>query len=171
MHAGGVIAYPTETVWGIGCDPFNAQALERVMQIKRRERDKGLILVAGSIEQFSFLLEGTPEQDMATLASHWPGPYTFLVPHKNRVHSLVHGKFSTVAIRVSPHPMVRRLCQQFGGPIVSTSANYSSRPTVRSAVQAQRLLGHELDFILNGPVGLYPRPSHIIDLASGRQLR
>ncbi|EAT13098.1 threonylcarbamoyl-AMP synthase [Bermanella marisrubri] len=171
LQHSGVIAYPTETVWGLGCDPWDPAALQRIVSIKKRDQHKGLILVAGNIGQFDFLLNEINEQQRAKLESLWPGPYTFLVPHKNRVQPLVHGRFSTVAIRVSPHPRVQALCKYFGGPIVSTSANYSGQPTVRSAVQARRVLGHELDFILDGPVGLFPGPSHIIDLASGRQLR
>ena len=171
LHHQGIIAYPTETVWGLGCDPFDRASLERIIAIKKRDADKGLILVAGSIEQFDFLIHDLPELQKEQLEASWPGPFTYLVPHKNRVHPLVHGQFSTVAIRVSSHTMVQQLCAHFGGPIVSTSANYAGRPTVKTPVQAQRLLGHELDFILSGPVGLSPAPSRIVDLQSGRVIR
>lgn len=171
LHASGVIAYPTETVWGLGCDPFNLSALERVINIKRRDADKGLILVAADISQFDFLLADCSENDLEKLKASWPGAVTWLVPHKNRVPHLVHGKFDTVAIRVSSHPMVQALCQQFGGPIVSTSANFSGKPTVTSAIQARTVLGPYLDFILQGPVGLAKSPSRIIDLSSGRVIR
>jgi len=171
LRASGVILYPTETVWGIGCDPFNSAALERVISVKRRDAHKGLILVAADISQLEFLLSDISPEQRAQLESCWPGPHTFLVPHKNRVHPLVHGQFSTVAVRVSPHPLVKALCEQFGGPIVSTSANYAGRPTVRSAVQARKLLGEEVDFILPGRVGLFSKPSRIVDLESGRVIR
>lgn len=171
IRASGVILYPTETVWGVGCDPFNSAALNRVIDIKRRDAHKGLILVAADISQLEFLLDDITPEQRAQLESCWPGPHTFLVPHKNRVHPLVHGQFATVAIRVSSHPMVQTLCTEFGGPIVSTSANYAGRPTVRSAVQARKLLGEEVDFILSGPVGLAPAPSRIVDLQTGRVIR
>jgi len=171
LKASGVIAYPTETVWGLGCDPFDEAALERVIQIKRRDAHKGLILVAASIEQFDFLLHDTNEEDLQKMQATWPGAVTWLVPHKGRVPALVHGQFDTVAIRVSPHPMVQALCTEFGGPIVSTSANFSGKPTVTNSVQARKILGPYLDFILQGPVGLAKAPSRIIDLRSGRVIR
>lgn len=171
LHNAGVIAYPTETVWGLGCDPFNESALARVIQIKKRDAHKGLILVAASIEQFDFLLHDTDAHTIKTLKASWPGAVTWLVPHKCRVSTLVHGQFDTVAIRVSSHPMVQQLCKEFGGPIVSTSANFSGKPTVRSAVQAQAVLGQYLDFILSGPVGLANAPSRIIDMQTGRVIR
>ncbi|MGR6871906.1 L-threonylcarbamoyladenylate synthase [Pseudomonas sp. HK3] len=167
----GVIAYPTETVWGLGCDPFNERALERVIEIKKRDAHKGLILVAASIEQFDFLLHDADEQTIKKLTDSWPGAVTWLVPHKNRVPQLVHGQFDTVAIRVSSHPMVQQLCKEVGGPVVSTSANFSGKPTVRSAIQAKCVLGPYLDFILSGPVGLANAPSRIIDMQTGRVIR
>jgi L-threonylcarbamoyladenylate synthase len=170
LQTSGVIVYPTETVWGLGCDPSDSDALERILAIKRRDAYKGLILVAANMDQFEFLLEGITAAQRAELNKNWPGPFTYLVPHNGKVNPLVHGQFGTVAIRVSSHPMVHDLCEQFGGPIVSTSANYAGRPTVRSAVQARVLLGSEVDFVLSGPVGL-SAPSRIIDLQSGRVLR
>lgn len=171
LHTSGVIAYPTETVWGLGCDPFNENALERVIQIKRRDAHKGLILVAANIEQFDFLLHDQDESVIEKLKASWPGAVTWLVPHKNRVPKLVHGQFDTVAIRVSSHPMVQQLCKEFGGPIVSTSANFSGKPTVKSAIQAKCVLGPYLDFILSGPTGLANAPSRIIDMQTGRVIR
>lgn len=171
LKASGVIAYPTETVWGLGCDPFNIEALERIIQIKRRDAHKGLILVAADIKQFDFLLSACSADDIKKMSDSWPGAVTWLVPHKHRVPQLVHGQFDTVAIRVSSHPLVQQLCTEFGGPIVSTSANFSGKPTVRCAVQARAVLGPYLDFILQGPVGLANAPSRIIDLRSGRVIR
>ena len=101
IRSGAVIAYPTEAVWGLGCDPFNAAAVARLLALKDRPMHKGLILVAASIEQFAGLLEGlTPEQS-AQLEASWPGPNTWLVPHHNRVPEWVTGAHDTVAIRVS----------------------------------------------------------------------
>lgn len=170
LQTSGVIVYPTETVWGLGCDPTDSEALDRILDIKRRDADKGLILVAANIDQFEFLLSDLTETQRAELDKNWPGPFTYLVPHKGKVNPLVHGRFDTVAIRVSSHPMVQELCELFAGPIVSTSANYAGQPTVRSAVQARVLFGTEVDYILSGDVGL-SAPSRIIDLQSGRVLR
>ncbi len=171
LHAGGVIAYPTEAVWGIGCDPDNPQALRKVIELKRREQDKGLILIASHIHQFDFLLSDLPAEDFDRMNQRWPGPVTWLVPHQNKVHPLVHGRFDTVAIRVSDHPIVRQLCNEFNGPIVSTSANLSGRPPARNPIQLRQHLGFYLDFIVPGPLGGLSKPSQIIDLKSGRILR
>ncbi|MFT6153898.1 MAG: L-threonylcarbamoyladenylate synthase [Bermanella sp.] len=171
LETSGVIVYPTETVWGLGCDPFDEEALNRILDIKRRDAYKGLILVGANIQQFDFLLNDIAAEKRAELESRWPGPFTYLVPHKDMILPLVYGRFDTVAIRVSSHPMVQQLCKQFGGPIVSTSANYSGQPTVRNAVQARLLFGSQVDFILSGPVGLANGPSKIVDLETGRVIR
>jgi L-threonylcarbamoyladenylate synthase len=171
LQSSGVIAYPTETVWGIGCDPQQPSALSRVISLKQRDAHKGLILIAGDIKHFNFLLHDLPTEQKLKLQDSWPGPVTWLVPHKNRVHPLVHGQFSTVAIRVSDHKIVRDLCEQFNGPIVSTSANLAGQATIQNAIQAQKFLGHDLDFILQGPLGGASAPSRIIDLQTGRIIR
>ncbi len=171
LHSSGVIAYPTEAVWGLGCDPQNPLAIRRLLELKQRDANKGLILIAGDIQQFDFLLKGLPVEQLNKMKASWPGPVTYLVPHQNRVHPLVHGQFSTVAIRVSDHKTVQQLCEQFAGPIVSTSANFSGQPTVQNAIQAQKFLGPKLDFILSGPLGRSLTPSRIIDLQTGRVIR
>ncbi len=171
LHHSGIIAYPTEAVWGLGCDPADQSALKRLLELKQRPANKGLILIAANIEQFNFLIHDLPQAQKEIMQKSWPGPFTFLVPHQNRVHALIHGQFNTVAIRVSAHPIVRQLSEQFGGPIVSTSANLSGQPTVKNAIQAGKFLGPELDFILSGPLGTSDIPSQIIDLNSGRIIR
>ncbi len=171
LHNNGVIAYPTESVWGLGCNPNQEIALQRLLDLKQRPAHKGLILIAGNIKQFEFLLKDLPQTQIDLMKNSWPGPVTWLVPHNNRVHPLVHGQFSTVAIRVSDHKIVQQLCTQFGGPIVSTSANLSGQPTVLNAIQAHKFLGPQLDFIVSGPLGHSQTPSRIIDLQSGQIIR
>ncbi len=171
LQSSGVIAYPTETVWGIGCDPRQPSALRRVINLKKRDAQKGLILIAGDIKQFDFLLHDLPIEQKVKLENSWPGAVTWLVPHHNRVHPLVHGQFSTVAIRVSNHRIVKELCAQFNGPIVSTSANLAGQSTIQNAIQAMKFLGHDLDFILQGPLGDTSAPSRIIDLQTGHIIR
>lgn len=171
LQTSGVIAYPTETVWGLGCDPFDGAALTRIMSIKQRDAHKGLILVGANIEQFAFLLEGLAPELIEKIRTPSNRPTTWLVPHNGKVHPLVHGQFSTVAIRISSHPIVKTLCEQIGGPIVSTSANESGKPTLKNALQIQKFLGPKLDFILSGPLGSHQQASRIIDLHSGRIIR
>lgn len=171
LRAGGVIAYPTEAVWGLGCAPRHTEALKALLAIKGRDGDKGLILVASDASQFAELLEGLPDAQRNCLAASWPGPVTWLVPHLDRVHPLVRGRFSTVALRVSAHPRVAALCARFGGPVVSTSANPQGRPPAKDVRTVRRYFGGTLDYVLTGALGGASNPSEIRDLASGRVLR
>ena len=164
---GGVIAYPTEAVWGLGCDPHNDTAVNKLLEIKQRDASKGLILVAASIEQFTPYLEGLDPLLLARLEQSWPGPVTWLVPDNGTASQRVRGDNSSVALRVSAHKPVVDLCRSFGGPIVSTSANRSSRPTARWPWQLQTQLP-AVDYCLNGPLGNAYRPSEIRDLVSGQ---
>lgn len=171
LKAGAVIAYPTEGVWGLGCDPHNPAALSDLLAIKQRDAKKGFILVASHISQLDFLLADLPGDKQAVLAAHWPGPFTFLVPHRNLFLPAVVGQFSTIAVRVSNHPVVQQLCDGFGGPLISTSANLSGHAAARSAVQVRRQLGQNIDYLVPGELGGAKKPSRIIDLMSGRIIR
>lgn len=171
LRAGGVIAYPTEGVWGLGCDPDNDEAVARLLRLKARDPAKGLILVAASIEQFAPWLEGLAPELHAPLVASWPGPNTWLVPDNGRTHALVRGAHDCVALRVSAHPGVAALCRAFGGPVVSTSANRASEPAAMSAEEVGDIFGAELDAIVEGELGGLDRPSTIRDLLSGRVLR
>ncbi len=171
LRRGGVVACPTEAVWGLSCDPFNEGAVARLLRLKQRPASKGLILVAASEEQLSFLLAGLDATARDTLRASWPGPNTWLVPHRGRLPPIIVGEHDTVAVRVSSHPVVRALCLAWGGPLVSTSANPAgARPAV-AAFQVRHFFGQQLDSILPGAVGRNRRPSVIRDLASGRTIR
>ncbi len=167
----GVVACPTEAVWGLSCDPDSELAVSRLLHLKGRPVAKGLILVASSASQFGFLLADLPHEQRAQLEQSWPGPSTWLVPHKGRVQSWIHGDHETIAIRVSGHPVVKSLCQAWGGPLVSTSANPAGAQAARAGFQVLRYFGGELDGMLPGHVGGAARPSQIRDLASGEVLR
>ncbi|MBU0806928.1 MAG: L-threonylcarbamoyladenylate synthase [Gammaproteobacteria bacterium] len=170
VHNGGVIAYPTEAVWGLGCDPWHAEAVERLLALKDRPVHKGLILVAGDIEQFNFLLEDLPEIWLARLAGSWPGPNTWLVPHQNRLPEWISGQHNSVALRVSDHPQVRALCR-LTGPLVSTSANPAGRPSARSRLRVEQYFPGQLDAVLGGALGGRKNPSLIRDLITGDVIR
>lgn len=171
LRMGGTIACPTEAVWGLSCDPFDADAVAHLLALKRRPVEKGLILVASGIDQLAFLLDGiTPEQE-ATLQASWPGPATWLVPHQGRVPSWISGRFESVAVRVSAHPVVSALCERWQGPLVSTSANRAAAQPARHAFQVRRYFGDEVDFILPGRLGRSLTPTSITDLATGQKIR
>lgn len=170
VRQGGVVAYPTEAVWGLGCDPWNGDAVERLLALKDRPLHKGLILVADNIRQFDFLLEDLPERWVDRLASTWPGPNTWLVPHQDRLPAWITGQHNSVALRVSDHPLVRDLCA-LTGPLVSTSANPAGRPSARSRLRVEQYFHDQLDGVLGGALGGRRNPSLIRDLQTGDVVR
>ncbi|WP_437879763.1 L-threonylcarbamoyladenylate synthase [Pseudomonas sp. LRF_L74] len=166
VRDGGVIAYPTEAVWGLGCDPWNELAVDRLLALKDRPMHKGLILVADTIHQFDFLLEGLPDAWLDRLSGTWPGPNTWLVPHQNLLPEWVTGEHDSVALRVSAHPLVRDICA-LTGPLISTSANPAGRPSARSRLRVEQYFHGQLDAVLGGALGGRKSPSVIRDLVSG----
>ncbi len=169
-HA-GVIAYPTEAVWGLGCDPYNQQAVYSLLSLKRRQVAKGLILVASSMEQFLPYLQGLDSASMDRLDASWPGPTTWLVPDNGTAPWWISGDFETVALRVSAHPVVAGLCRAFAAPMVSTSANRAGLAPMRWSWQINRQWGKQLDGIVHGELGSASRPSMIRDLLSDTIVR
>lgn len=172
IKEGGVIAYPTEAVWGLGCNPFNEKAVLDLLAIKQRDYEKGVILVASSQAQVEFLLEDLSESQRETLNQHWPGPFTFLIPDPhNKVPAWVKGQHSSIAVRVSAHPLVKALCDAYQGPIVSTSCNPQSKPPALNADEVRDYFGDRLGFITSGAIGDNPKPSEIRDLVTGELVR
>lgn len=171
IHSGGVIAYPTEAVYGLGCDPDNEDAVERLLKIKQRSPEAGLIVIAaeiGQLERYFAPLEATQRR---RLDRSWPGPQTWLVPANPRTPRWLTGRHRTIAVRVTDHPIASALCLRCGHGVVSTSANRSGRPPARDDTTVRRMLGDELDYILSGPVGGLSRPTPIRDLETGKTLR
>lgn len=179
LRAGGVVAYPTEAVYGLGCDPWCEAALGRIAAIKRRPLAKGLILIGSECGQ----LEPFVRPDWMEWVERRLGagprpsdpPVTWLVPARASVPGGVTGQRggsgARVAVRVTAHPVAAALCRGFGGAIVSTSANTAAAPPARSALDVRLRLGNRLDFVVTGPTGGHSRPSAIRDAESGRTLR
>lgn len=171
LRAGGVIACPTEAVWGLSCDPDNDEALAHLMRMKARDPAKGVILVAANIQQFQPWLNQLPVALHAPLAASWPGPNTWLVADNGRSHGLVRGAHQCVALRVTDHPLMKALCEAFGGPLVSTSANRAGEPAAMSAQEVATIFGDEVAAVAAGELGGNPRPSTIRDLRTGKVVR
>lgn len=172
LHSGGIIAYPTEGVWGLGCDPFNEEAVRKLLLIKQRPIEKGLILVACNMRQIEPLLKTLSSAQMKLLTESWPGPVTWLLPDPDQlIPPWIKGKFTSVAIRVSAHPPVVRLCSAFGGLIVSTSANPAALAPARTRLRVSTWFHDNLDYILPGKLGGLRGPSTIRDLASASVIR
>lgn len=171
MAAGGVVAYATEAVWGLGVDPANSDAVARLLALKQRPRHKGLILLAADEAQLTPWLQELSPAERQRLAQTWPGAVTWLVPNRGLASRWVTGDFDTVALRVTAHPLAAGLCRAFGGPIVSTSANPQGLPPARTGWKVRQYFGKRLDALAPGQVGGRKNPSQIRDLATGKVIR
>lgn len=168
---GGVIAYPTEAVYGLGCDPFNETAVRRLLSIKQRPTERGLILIAADWQQIEHLVRPIPAERMAEVKATWPGPVTWLFPASGLVPTWIRGQHDTVALRVTGHSIAKQLCQRFGKPIVSTSANISAQLPLRDTISVKTAFSYKVDYILPGRVGGLENPSEIRDVMTGKVIR
>lgn len=172
IGSGGVIAHPTEAVWGLACHPGNESAVHNILKIKKRPIDKGLILVAGDAQYFSFLLNDLSEDLYERFIEPVSRPTTWLVPDPNdRVPSYIKGKFSSVALRVSQHPIVKELSRRVGSPLISTSANPAGKAPAMNLREARDYFRGQVDYLLPGHLGGYDSPSEIKDLVTGQVIR
>lgn len=170
LRHGGLIAYPTESCYGLGCDPRNPRALKQLVRIKGRNAAKGLILIADHFKRLlPFILPLSPA-NRARVQSGWPGPVTWIVPAAATCSPLLTGGRATLAVRVTAHPDAARLCRMLGTALVSTSANLSGRKPARTAAQCRRIFGAQVR-VIDGRIGQRRRPSTLIDLATGTTLR
>ncbi|MBD3671341.1 MAG: threonylcarbamoyl-AMP synthase [Gammaproteobacteria bacterium] len=171
LWQGDVIAYPTEAVFGIGCDPLDGEAVARILEMKRRPMDKGLILVASELSQLEAYTNPLSSAQRKQVSDTWPGPVTWIMPCPDEVPVWLRGHHNSLAVRVSAHPAVQQICRAFGGPIVSTSANLAGRPPARSPLGVRRSLRDQVDYIVHAPLGGAERPTQIRVLDSGKVLR
>ncbi|MCG8277970.1 Sua5/YciO/YrdC/YwlC family protein [Stenotrophomonas sp. NLF4-10] len=173
LHAGGVIAYPTEAVWGLGCDPANEAAVMKLLALKQRPVEKGMILVAAAVAQLDgwVRLDALADDRHQAVLDSWPGANTWIVPAGPRTPRWISGAHDGVAVRVSAHPLVHALCEAWGGPLVSTSANLAGQPPARSREQLDPALLAQLDGLLDGATGGLAQPTRIRIAATGQTLR
>lgn len=171
LHDGGVIAYPTEAVFGLGCDPGNPTAVRRLLGMKRRSPRHGLILVASDFEQLREYVAPLPGEIVARLLASWPGPQTWVVPAATNCPLWLTGEHDSIAVRVSDHPLVGALCSAAGMAIVSTSANRRGHSPARSALACRMRFGAELDVVVAGKTGGLRKPTAIRDAMSGELIR
>ena len=171
LRQGGVIAYPTEAVFGLGCDPDNHAALVQLIELKQRAASKGVILIAADLSQLEPYVARVDKQLLQRALATWPGPFTWLFPCAQTVDPLLLGEHSTIAVRITAHPVARQLCLLFGKPIVSTSANISGHAPARSASEVQSQFGDRITVIVDGEVDVNAKPSEIRDLISNKVIR
>lgn len=171
LKAGGIIAYPTEGVFGLGCDPFNPAAVHKLLQIKQRSIAKGLVLIASDWEYIKDLVGTVSAKQLMMVKATWPGPYTWVFPANDCVPPWIRGNFETVALRITDHPIANALCKAYAAPIVSTSANIAGKPPLIQVEQVREEFFDKLDFILPGRVGNLSGPTEIRDVITGQILR
>ena len=167
LREGGVVAYATEHCFGLGCDPRNSRAVARLLRVKGRPADKGLILIAAAVDQLAPYVVDVPPPAAAT----WPGPHTWLLEPRPHVPRWLTGAHPRIAVRVTAHAQAAALCRAAGMAIVSTSANRSGEQPARSFRDTVRRLGGALDYVLPGRVGGLAAPTPIRDAASGEVIR
>ena len=171
LRRGSLLAYPTEAVWGLGCDPIDLAAVRRLLALKQRPAHKGLILVAAHFSDLEPFLAPLHQSVYNRVMASWPGPVTWLLPALAWVPIELRGVHDTIAVRVTAHPLLRQLCEAFGGALVSTSANPARRPPARNAWQVRRYFGTRSVPVLAGSTGGAATPSEIRDARNGRVLR
>ena len=170
VQSGGVLAYPTEAVFGLGCDPANEHAVARILQLKRRDWRKGLILIAADLSQLAPWIEPT-DQAMQRIGRSWPGPATWVLPASARTPDWITGGRAEIAVRITAHPIAAQLARATGTALVSTIANPSHRPPARSALTVQRYFGAHIDGIVHGWVDQRAQPTPIRHALTGAVLR
>ena len=171
MRSGGIIACPTESVWGLTCDPNNETAVGELLMLKKRSMEKGLILVAAMQKHFEDLLENLSLSKRALLTESWPGPNTWLVSHHGKVPSWIVGVHDKVALRVTDHPIMRALCLAWDGPLVSSSANPAGLEPAKTLQEVEAYFPDQLSALVVGETGGRTLPSQIRDLDTGSIIR
>ena len=172
FQSGRIIAYPTEAVYGLGCDPANQQAVQALLALKQRPQHKGMILVAGDLSQLTHYvdLQRIPSAMKERIFASWPGPVTWLLPKTHQAPEWITGDSDMVAVRVSAHPLVQAMCESLGSAMVSTSANLSGQPPIMQATQITAQFADQV-FLVEGELGGSESPSQIRHGISGAVIR
>lgn len=176
LKQGQVLAYPTEAVWGLGCDPYNQRAFSEILRLKERPIEKGVILLAGHISQVEHLLHDLDSNIRSQVIDSWSNrdlterATTWLLPASDDIPSWIKGQHPKVAVRVTTHPLCVELCQGFDGFIVSTSANPAGLEPARHLDDAMNYFGDSVNY-LDGDLGLSSQPSRILDAETGAVIR
>ena len=166
---GKIIAYPTEHIYGLGCNPFNQDVVHKLLQLKKRDAKHGLILLISSWSQLTNLIGPIPEDKLQKVKSSWPGQVTWVFPKSVHIPQLISGEHETVAIRMTAHPVAKILCKHI--PIVSTSANISGCLPTKDIDELARQFTNEVDGVVAGALGNAETVSPIYDVLNGKRLR
>ena len=170
LRRGGLIAYPTESCYGLGCDPDNRAAVQRLLKLKQRPQRKGLILIAASYRQVAHYLQPLTSIQQLQLQEAGAQAITCLMPARHSAPRWLRGAHDTLAVRLTAHRQAAQLCLSANSALVSTSANRSGQRPARTYAQCQRLFGHKV-WVLPGRVGKRKKPSTIRAWADGQIIR
>jgi len=170
FQSGGVFAYPTESVYGLGCDPQNESAVNRLLAMKQRPVSKGLILIASRLQQLDNYIDISQAQARIILDNLQP-PVSWLVTPSSHCPKWITGQHETLAIRITQHPVAKDLCEYIKQPLVSTSANPAGQPPARTASEVKQYFESSIDFIVPGETGTLDKPTEIRNLMTGEIIR
>ncbi|MCF6442005.1 Sua5/YciO/YrdC/YwlC family protein [Pseudoalteromonas luteoviolacea] len=173
LQQGELICYPTEAIFGLGCDPDSESAVHKLLALKERPIEKGLILIADNFAQCLIYVDDAkiPMDKRAEIFSAWPGPVTWVLPAKSTTPKWLTGAHSSIAVRVTDHPVVKQLCKTFGKPLVSTSANFSGEEPAMTIDEAKAMFNERVGFYQEGELGGRTAPSQIRDAMTGKVFR
>jgi len=169
IRNGGVISYPTESVFGLGCDPLSEPAVKRILQLKKRSADKGLIIIASNLQQLEPYIEITAKEKLIILNEK--SVMTWLVRKSKLTPPWVSGKHSKIAIRISRHPLIMALCDEINQPIISTSANPAGIQPAISCRQSKDYFLNQVDLYLSDSAEMSGQPTKIKDIETGAYIR
>ncbi|MGA2655269.1 MAG: L-threonylcarbamoyladenylate synthase [Gammaproteobacteria bacterium] len=169
LQNGGIVIMPTDTVYGLHCDAHCLPAIEKIIALKQRDANKGLILIADSLERFAEYIEPLPENISEKIRSH-PG-ITWLVPAQKNISKLITGEFNTVAIRICKNKMIAQLSELLHSPLISTSANISHHPVAHNKNEIVQMFPEGVDLIIEGDVPEHAKPSEIRDAFTDKRVR
>ena len=170
LNKGGVIAYPTEAVYGLGCDPWNEDAIMRLLVIKQRPWYKGLIIIAADFNQLQPFIEPVSPAVLSRLESSWPGPTTWLLPVRPDVPEILYGEHNTIAVRVTAHKQAAELCRAADSALVSTSANVMGLHPAHT-IHHVRWKIPDIDYVLPGQCSGSENPTTIRNAQTGEKIR
>ncbi|MDD5384824.1 MAG: Sua5/YciO/YrdC/YwlC family protein [Gallionella sp.] len=170
LRRGGLIAYPTESCYGLGCDPDNRTAVQRLLKLKQRPQRKGLILIAANYRQVSHYLQPLTPVQQRELQEAGAQVVTCLMPARHSAPRWLRGAHDTLAVRLTAHRQAAQLCRSVNSALVSTSANRSGQRPARTYSQCQRLFGRKV-WVLPGRAGKRKKPSTIRAWADGQVIR
>ncbi|QCI16715.1 L-threonylcarbamoyladenylate synthase type 1 TsaC [Buchnera aphidicola (Aphis craccivora)] len=172
LYCKKIIAYPTESMFGLGCDPDSKIAVDKLLNLKKRNIKKGFILVAAYYNQIKKYIDETKisVNQKKNMFHYWPGHFTFLVPSSSLTPYWLTGKSNNIAVRISNHLSIVKLCNTFGKPLISTSANFSNMPPCLTRESVLKNFGKDFP-LFNGNIGDEKNPSKIINIMNGNLIR